>query len=165
MRKDLRNPGRRQEGAVLIIALVMLLLITMISIATVRGTTLDERMAGNARDRDKALQAADAAVRMCLKQLTVDVPSTYTGTILLPAASGDENWEVDANWASGSSNSVEIDMATSSGDTTLASMRLSSNPRCMVERLGSGDNYRITGRAVGAADTSVVILQATYSAE
>lgn len=165
MRINLRQSLRRQQGAVLIIALVMLLLITMVSIATVRGTTLDERMAGNSRDRDKALQAADAAVRMCLKQLTVDVPSTYTGTILSPAPSGDEHWEIEANWQSGSTNSVEVDMATSSSDPALASMRLSSNPRCMVERLGTGENYRVTGRAVGAVDTSVVILQATYSAD
>lgn len=147
-----------QRGAVLVIALIMLLLITLASIATIRSTTLDERMAGNSRDRDKALQAAEAAVRMCLKQLTVDIPSTYpTSAILTPVPSGPENWEVESNWAAGSPNSVEIDMTSSAG--------LARNPRCLVERLGTGDSFRVTGRAVGGSGTSEVILQATYSAD
>lgn len=158
MRPNLhRAAQRRQKGAVLVIALIMLLMITLASIATVRSTTLDERMAGNSRDRDKALQAAEAAVRLCLKQLTVDVPSTYTAPILTPVATGTENWEVESNWASGAINSVEVDMTTTAG--------LARNPRCMVERLGAGDNYRVTGRATGGAETTVVILQATYSAD
>ena len=145
---------RQQQGAVLIVALIMLLLITMASIVTIRSTTMDERMAGNSRNRDKALQAADAAVRTCLRQVAVDVPSTFTGTILPPATSGTDNWDLEANWAAGSPNSVEIVMSDAG---------LASNPRCMVERLGSGENYRVTGRAVGGSDTSIVILQATYS--
>ncbi len=152
----MRAASHRQQGAVLIIALIMLLLITMASIVTIRATTMDERMAGNARDRDKALQAADAAVRTCLKQVTVDVPSTFTGQILSPVTTGTENWEVAANWAVGSTNSVEVVM-TGAG--------LASNPRCMVERLGVGDSYRVTGRAVGGSESAVVILQATYSSD
>lgn len=150
----MRTSPRRQQGAVMIIALVMLLLITMASVVALRSTTMDERMAGNSRDRDKALQAADAAVRTCLRQLTVDVPVSFTGTILAPANVGTENWDLAANWEAGNSNSVEIPMPNSG---------LASNPRCMVERLGTGNNYRVTGRAVGGAETSVVILQATYS--
>lgn len=153
----MRTPKRQQKGAVLIVALVMLLLITMASIAAIRSSTLDERMAGNARDRDKALQAAEAAVRTCLQRLVVDLPSTYTGTILAPATTGSENWEIDTNWAGGSANSVAIDIVDAG---------LAAAPRCMVERLGaSGTNYRVTGRAVGGSDSSVVIIQATYSTD
>jgi len=152
----MRQASQRQKGAVLIIALVMLLLITMASIATIRATTMDERMAGNSRDRDKALQAAEAAVRTCLKQLTVDVPSSFSGPILAPTTSGSQNWDLSANWQGGASNSVEVVM-TGAG--------LANNPRCMVERIGTGDNYRVTGRAVGGSDSSIVILQATYSSD
>jgi type IV pilus assembly protein PilX len=155
--KQMRStPQSQQQGAVLVVALIMLLLITMVSVVSIRTSTMDERMAGNARDRDRALQAADAAVRTCLKQLTVDVPSTFTGTILPPATTGTENWDVDANWEAGNPNSVEISFPNAG---------LASNPRCMVERLGTGDNFRVTGRAVGGSATSVVIIQATYSSE
>lgn len=149
--------ARRQQGAVLVIALVMLLLITLTSIATIRLTTLDERMAGNSRDRDRALQAAEAAVRTCLQRLTVNVPSNYGGPVLSPTATGTQNWELEANWASSSTNSVEIDLGSTAA--------VSSNPRCLAERIGTGDNYRITGRAVGGQSSTVVMIQATYSTD
>jgi type IV pilus assembly protein PilX len=157
MRTVLHNrPGAPAErGAILIIALVMLLLITMVSIISIRASTMEERMAGNARDRNKALQAAEAVVRTCLLQVT-NVPVTYSGTILDPATSGADNWDVASNWETGSANSVAV---------TMTGAGLASNPRCMVERLGTGSNFRVTGRAVGASDSSVVILQATYSTD
>lgn len=52
-----------QRGTVLIIALVFLLLMTLVGIAAMQGTTLQERMAGNHRDRNLAFQAAEAALR------------------------------------------------------------------------------------------------------
>lgn len=52
-----------QQGAILIVALVMLLLVTIIGLASMRGTSLQERMAGNLRDQELALQAAEAALR------------------------------------------------------------------------------------------------------
>lgn len=52
-----------QSGTVLIIALVFLLLMTLVGVAAMQGTTLQERMAGNHRDRNLAFQAAEAALR------------------------------------------------------------------------------------------------------
>lgn len=57
------SSARRQRGAVLIVALVMLLLLTMIGLSSMRGTSLQEAMAGNLRDGNLALQAAEAALR------------------------------------------------------------------------------------------------------
>lgn len=52
-----------QRGAILVVALIMLLLVTIIGIASMRDTSLQERMAGNLRDRELALQSAEAALR------------------------------------------------------------------------------------------------------
>jgi type IV pilus assembly protein PilX len=54
---------RNQQGAVLIIALIMLLLLTIIGLSSMRGTSLQESMAGNMRDSNLALQAGEAALR------------------------------------------------------------------------------------------------------
>lgn len=54
---------RAERGAVLIVALVMLLLLTVIGLASMRGTSLQESMAGNLRDGDVAFQAAEASLR------------------------------------------------------------------------------------------------------
>lgn len=53
----------RQNGAVLIVTLIMLLLMTLLAIGSMRGTVLQERMAGNLRDENLAFQAAEMAQR------------------------------------------------------------------------------------------------------
>lgn len=53
----------QQRGATLIVGMIMLLLLTLIGVAGMQDTLLQEKMAGNARDRDMALQAAEAALR------------------------------------------------------------------------------------------------------
>lgn len=53
----------RQQGAILIIALIMLLLLTIIGLTSIRGTSLQESMSGNLRDNNISLQAAEAALR------------------------------------------------------------------------------------------------------
>jgi type IV pilus assembly protein PilX len=56
------NP-RKQTGAVLFTSLIFLLLLSMIVLAALRTGTLEERMAANARNRQVALQAAEAVLR------------------------------------------------------------------------------------------------------
>jgi len=53
----------QQSGAVLIISLIMLLLLTLIGASSMQTTSLEEKMAGNLRDRNLAFQAAESALR------------------------------------------------------------------------------------------------------
>jgi type IV pilus assembly protein PilX len=52
-----------QRGAVLIVGLLVLLVITMIGVSQLQSTVLQERMAGNLRQNNLALQAAEAALQ------------------------------------------------------------------------------------------------------
>jgi type IV pilus assembly protein PilX len=61
--------SRHQRGAALIVGLIMLLLLTLIGVAGMRDTLLQEKMAGNMRDREIALQAAESALRAAEAQL------------------------------------------------------------------------------------------------
>ena len=142
-----------QRGVTLIITLVMLVVVTLIAISSLRSTTMNERMAGNSRDRQRALQAAEAAVRSCLGQLENNI---YLGTKSTPTAAGTTPlWEDAANWTG--TVSTAVTMPTTAG--------LNADPRCLVETLGTLGSYRVTGRAVGGATDTVVMLQATYSPE
>jgi len=58
---NVRHPAQR--GFVLIVALVLLLILTILGLAAAQSTSLEERMAGNARNRDMAFQAAEAGLR------------------------------------------------------------------------------------------------------
>src|SRR3569832_2459392 len=60
--KHLMSP-HRQAGAVLIVSLLMLLIMTLLGITAMNSTTLEEKMAGNMRDRNTAMQASEAALK------------------------------------------------------------------------------------------------------
>lgn len=53
----------RQRGAALVISLLLLLVMTLLGLGASQSTRLQERMAGNQRDQELALQAAEAALR------------------------------------------------------------------------------------------------------
>lgn len=73
------SPMRNQCGAVLIIALVFLLLLTIIGVGAMRSAVLQERMAGNFRDLNVAFQAAEAAVRAAERYLD-GTPAAFNDT-------------------------------------------------------------------------------------
>jgi len=53
----------KQRGVALLVALMFLIVLTLLGLAAMRGTTLEERMAGGTRDYNRALQAAEATLR------------------------------------------------------------------------------------------------------
>lgn len=57
------RPAGRQRGAALVISLLLLLVMTLLGLGASQSTRLQERMAGNQRDQELALQAAEAALR------------------------------------------------------------------------------------------------------
>lgn len=62
------GPRRRlscahQHGVALIVALILLLLITLVGLAAVGGTIMQNKMAANLYDREIAFQASEAALR------------------------------------------------------------------------------------------------------
>jgi type IV pilus assembly protein PilX len=163
-----RLRGRQQQrGAVLVIALIMLVLITVVAMSTIRSTTTDERIAGNVRDRERAFQAAEAVVQACLDAVQAGTyeSGTVNGEILTPVLATDspstQNWDDINNWADTDANKKSVKISVKS-DT----YNLDSDPRCMVEKLSdTKKSFRVTGRAVGASPDSIVLLQATYSEE
>jgi Tfp pilus assembly protein PilX len=53
----------KQQGAILIIGLLFLLMLTIIGVSAMSTTAFEEKMAGNRIDREIAFQAAEAALR------------------------------------------------------------------------------------------------------
>lgn len=71
---------QQQRGAALIVGLIMLLLLTLIGVAGMRDTLLQEKMAGNMRDRELALQAAESALRAAEVKLGALTEPAFTNT-------------------------------------------------------------------------------------
>jgi type IV pilus assembly protein PilX len=53
----------RERGLVLITALILLLVMTLLGLAAIQNTLLEERMAGNFRAQSVAFQSAEASLR------------------------------------------------------------------------------------------------------
>jgi len=53
----------RQRGVTLVVSMIFLVLLTLLGITAMNTTSLQEKMAGNTRDLDVALQAAESALR------------------------------------------------------------------------------------------------------
>lgn len=69
----------QQKGVALIMALVMLVIVTLIGLAGIRETVLQERMAGNLYDRAIAMQSAEFAMAAAEKYLYETARSTVRG--------------------------------------------------------------------------------------
>lgn len=54
---------RGQQGIALVVALVLLLVVTLVGLAAVRGTMMQQKMSANQYDREVAFQNAEAALR------------------------------------------------------------------------------------------------------
>ena len=76
---DTPGAGRRQQGVVLVVSLLMLLVLTLIGLAATRSTTLEERMTANQNDATVAFEAAEAALRDGEGQLSSASQPNYDG--------------------------------------------------------------------------------------
>jgi type IV pilus assembly protein PilX len=63
----------RQTGAVLITGMIFLVVLMMLGVTSTRMTSLEERMSGNMRDRNVALQAAELALRDAEQDIQIRV--------------------------------------------------------------------------------------------
>ena len=63
MRRVAPSRRSRQRGVALVVVLILLLVATLLALANVRNTLLEERMGASVLDRSLAFQAAEAALR------------------------------------------------------------------------------------------------------
>src|SRR6266705_766926 len=93
----------RQLGVALVIALVFLLLLTILGITAMSTTSLEEKMAGNVKDRNSALQSAEIALVTGENWVAnlldkPNFPNESTG-MYLPSATDKPVWDI-IDWAS-----------------------------------------------------------------
>jgi type IV pilus assembly protein PilX len=156
----------RQGGASLVVALAFLLIMAMLGVTVANVTNLQERMAGNTRDRDLALQAAEAALRDAEKRLD---DAAFRGTaIAYDATNGNDS----AFWsACFEADDAPCAVKTSpTGDNSLPVTgpgAVYEQPQYVVERKpdepGGVQVYRVTARGVGGTEDTIVILQAEFA--
>lgn len=76
----MKSGKQQQQGAALVIGLVMLTVLTLLTASSMTSSTLSLRMADNVKQQDIASQAAESAL---MQALTSTAPFTLDGTVVL----------------------------------------------------------------------------------
>lgn len=169
------SPPRRQRGVALLVVLMLLLVMTLLGLASLRGTLLEERMSASVFDRGLMFQAAEAALRQGEAKAAASKKSDYTDTCTgglcgIPNPTNADQY-VD-RWLTATPPYVNGSEVDSDG--------LKVTPEYFVEYMGDAPNwpgcdrerpiqagclgprYRITARA-RVANRSEVLLQTSYT--
>lgn len=167
---------KKQRGVILIMSLVILMVLSLLGVSSMRTSSLQERMSGNARDYQIAFEAAEIALRSgedYLKDISLNADFSAAGNngkFTARTLSDSDAWRTEANWTSGKTTSVTI-------------ADVAKNPEYMIEIVdseygviedleateeGGGTGtleislYRITSRGYGKNSNTRVMLQTDF---
>lgn len=177
--------ARRQKGVALIVSLVLLVLATLIGLASVRGTNLQEHMSANMYDRSLAFQRAESALRAAETAININgnindlsgVDCRPVAGVTCPVIPDNTFTGTSANWvAVDPPHAVNSDKTPGTPQyfiqfmgtgTAASSFNLDANADSAAYGAGGFENvayYRITARSsapADAVDRSIVVLQST----
>ena len=176
----------KQTGAVLITSIVLLIIFTMLGVATMRTNITDITVQDGIKNRNNAFQCAEAALRSGETWLG-DLSGPAYAVDANPAQSNSEVWEANVTAIRNPSTQLDSlwadDTKTWSYGTDLmnanASIGCKTDPRYFIETLGAVSSasdsldyesmakgksamYRVTSYSTGMDDNATVVLQTTY---
>ncbi|PIE20463.1 MAG: hypothetical protein CSA61_01700 [Neptuniibacter caesariensis] len=138
---------KKQEGAALIISLIFLLILSLIGVSSMQGTTMQEKMAGNLRDMYVSINTAEAALVEGERQAAIgkkngtldkdnDLSGAYTLSNAFISLPGSPGWQAELHY-------VVTDLS-GPGSPELASV------------------LRVTASSAGTTGTSDIVLESLY---
>ena len=171
----------KQEGVVLFMSLVMLLIITVLGLSSVQTTSMQERMARNSRDTNLAFQSAESAIQDAETFL-----ETFNSLVDFDAADAadsglyyEDDYDEDTNWSQIDWDSADGSYITA--NTAIAGVadpskyiiehvktivsdvdRLNLNNIGQDTGSGRAQVFRVTVFGTGGTDTAHVMIQSTY---
>jgi type IV pilus assembly protein PilX len=176
---------QQQRGAVLVVSLLLLLVMTVLALGASQTTRLQERMSASMRDRDLAFESSEAGLRngeRIIDSMTI-APSTCTSGRcqvfdrgILPAGMGFQTqaWWTANSWAYVTDQSFSTTRGTAMSGSGLAG----ADPQFVVEEVEEVPDslavpptgpppsriyYRITSAAQGGSAQAQVVLQSTFA--
>jgi|SRR5690242_18630887 len=139
---------RRQQGAALIVAMILLIVITLVGLAAVGTTILQNKATSNQYDRQIAFQSAEAAMRVATALLPNN-PGLVARDCQTSGTVCQANPFMDSTLPSGSIHTVTA--GTGSTTTFTASTVAAMQPQYVIESLG---NFTNTSTDVGFGNTA-----------
>jgi len=169
--------NKKQDGVVLVISLIMLLVMTLLGVSAMTTSLIEEKMAGNSRDVKLAFQATETGLReaeLWIANQTVEPDAKSDGSsrvwtlnVIDPDTTNPDNWWQERNETWWLNNSIAY-------GTTIP--KVNTVPHTVIEYkqfvsddllVGNGNSsegltyYRVTSRGTGGSDQARVLLQTT----
>jgi type IV pilus assembly protein PilX len=152
-----------QQGVVLIVALIMLMILSILASISIRGASSTEQVANQSRQQALARQTAETALRFCEQQVQLYASNPATGFApeAAPVGAGTPySWATMANWDTLTpTTNLKTVAVTSAGDVG-TTVYFTRQPECMAQYLTPADTKvfvttaRGFGPEVGAKDGS-----------
>jgi type IV pilus assembly protein PilX len=176
---------QRQRGAVLVVSLLLLLVMTVLALGASQTTRLQERMSASMRDRDLAFESSEAGLRngeRIIDSLAVAPSPCNSGRCqvydrgVLPASRAfqTQDWWDANSWAYATDESFSTTRASEISGSGMAG----ADPQFVVEELEEVSDslsvppsgpppsriyYRITSAAQGGTQQAQVVLESTFA--
>ena len=179
MKWDIRcNSPKKEQGVVLFMSLVMLLIITVLGLSSVQTTSMQERMARNSRDSNLAFISAEAGLksaefvvsRYVVEESLDALVESSPGLFFEKSYNGTQNWE-NFDWENGDyyvadavegtaavpKYIVEIVQAVTAYEDNV-------NLNNIDQDMGASRThiYRITAYGTGGTPNTHAMIQSTY---
>lgn len=135
-----RGLPRAQQGVALVVALILLVVITLIGLAAVSGTIMQNKMASNQYDRQVAFQSAESTLRQARTWL-----STNAGDTTIRDCTTDSNPCLTDPFTGGNRVADAIHTPEAVGNLATAS------PQYIVEKVAAGGGG--TGKGCSSANS------------
>jgi type IV pilus assembly protein PilX len=168
-----RGAMQRQQGAVLIVSLIILVLLTSLGVSVMQSAIVEQKIANNQRDSNTAMNAAEVAMHAAENTIkdvqnpllwsAFDPGNNNTGLYPETPAGSDEPWELLATWSGNGSVVVNVSNGL-----------YAKPPRYIIQRIGEFERgpsmtdkqvvrmVRITALGYGSSENARVMLQADY---
>lgn len=179
----MRNSRKyRQQGTVLVIGLILMAIMTLLGIMAMTTSTLEEKMASGAMDRNTAFQAAENGLRDAELYIFGNLTSgsgftaSCTGGLCLPSTTSTNVWD-SVDW----SGNIPITYGALTGAASISGV--TTQPKYIIELLpdlpagegqgqakgiakssstGDGTAYRVTAMGWGKQPGTQVMLQSVF---
>ncbi len=166
----------RQRGAALAVSLILLVVITIIGLASIRGTNMQERMSANMYDRNLAFQAAETGLRTAEARLTPPLALPVFGAACPGGFCSEPKTKTE--WATAETRAFDPDGSWWAADNTALGALITgaaSRPEFVVEDMGEwpeppecqnaspvppdcfAKRYRISAQYLSAGRANVVL--------
>ena len=173
MKRPLFETPEGQRGVTLVVVLILLVVLTLIAMASVRGTLVEQYMSTSEVDRSLSFQATEAALREgeALAAGKPTMPSTgcSSGLCATPDPTATPRWlDTDANWTTNSrASTVTLPSNTATPRYIVEVMAVDavSGANCVTSGDVSPDaactnnesRYRITARSFASGRADVIL--------